>query len=503
MILLFESVLIHMGETGKRFLWNVSASVIARTTVKIISFIVTIFIINYLGKEKFGIYSIVLNFSMVFMVMMDFGWVDMMIREISRHPVESNRYVSTYMIAQMGLNIFSILLFLLVILISGYETSLKNYLLIIAIGIFLFGFTRPFHSVLVAHESLDRIAFLSFICSILSSTVLFMGVIFKQPLVYFIWIFNVSIILQCIFYFLFARSKLLPWRFKPDLNLIRPIVLMSLPFTAILVLNALLKQLDVIILSKIHDPEICGLYAGANKFVFPLLMFSESVHWSVYPILSREKGEDGTGFQRALTKTGKYLLAMSGFMTLTIYVLAPQIITTLLNPEYHAAIVLLRVLVWYLPLIFLSRLLFYALVSLNRMKFLVSVYAVGLALFLILNAILVPLYSALGTAIAVVGTNALVLIAFWVIPARTGMLQFHLESLPQLFFSFIIQALFLVIVIRLSVSLPGYMQLFISGAAGGMSFVCALFLTGFINKEDRRQISSFFKRRNKEQGCGA
>lgn len=483
-----------MGETGKRFLRNVSSTFVARATVKLISFIVTIFIINYLGREQYGIYALVLNFSMIWMVMIDFGWVDMMVREISRHREQTTRYFSTYVVAQLGLSLFSIILFLLVILFSGYELNIRYYLLIIAIGLFLFGFTRPFHSILIAHEELYRIAILSFLGSLIGSMVLLGGVITRQPLVYFIWVFNISIILQCIFYFLFARGKLMPWRFAPDLGLIKPIVLMSLPFTAVLVLNVLFRQLDIILLSRLKTTVECGIYASASKFVYPLLMFSEAVHWSVYPILSREETENRMGFQRALRKSGKYLLAISLYLAVLIFLLAPDIITTLLKPEYSPAIKTLRVLVWFLPLVYLSRLLFYALVSLNRMGFLVIVYALSLLLFIILNIILVPFYSFMGTAIAVVSVNALLLGVLWVGSERKKIMSFRLESFPLLALSLIIMSAILLLSHHIVSSYPGYLRIVVCGGAGTVVFAFMLFVTGFISSEERQQMLSFFIR---------
>ncbi|MCD6384628.1 flippase [Candidatus Sumerlaeota bacterium] len=483
-----------MGETGKRFLRNVSSTFVARATVKLISFVVTIFIINYLGRERYGIYAIVLNFSMIWMVMIDFGWVDMMVREVSRHREQTTRYFSTYIVAQLGLSFFSIALFLVVILFSGYEISIRYYLLIIAIGLFLFGFTRPFHSILIAHESLHRIAILSFLGSLIGSMVLLGGVITQQPLVYFIWVFNVFIILQCVFYFLFARSKLTPWQFAPDLSLIKPIALMSLPFTAVLVLNILFRQLDIILLSKLKTTVECGIYASASKFVYPLLMFSEAVHWSVYPILSREETENRVGFQRALTKSGKYLVAISLYLAVLIFLLAPDIITTLLKPEYYPAIKVLRVLVWFLPLVFLSRLLFYALVSLNRMLFLVSVYAICLLLFVILNIVLVPVYSFMGTAIAVVSVNALLLAVLWGVSVQKKIMSFRLESLHLLVIALICMVGAVIWTHHTVSTYPGYLRLMICGVAGTVSFAVMLFISGFISPDERHQILSFFRR---------
>ena len=483
-----------MGETGKRFLWNVGTSFVARAAVKFLSFIVTIFIINYLGPENFGIYSIVLNFAMVWMVMMDFGWVDMMVREISRNPTDQTRYISTYLVAQFGLNIFSTAIFLCVILFSGYDPAVQGYMYIIALGLFLFGFSRPFHSLLIATESLDRIASLSFISSLLGSIVMLAGVFLRQPLPFFIWVFNLSIVLQGMFYFLFARTKLKPWSFRPALMLIKPIVIMSLPFTFLLVSNVLLKQIDLIMLSKMVSKTQCGVYASANKFVYPFLMFSESVHWSIFPILSREKDHRDRGFQRALTKTAKYLLAISGFISVSICILAADIIVSLLKADYHSGIILLRILIWYLPMIFLSRLLFYALVSLNRMKFLMSAYGVCLALFIGLNLVLVPRYSALGTALSLVGVNLLLLCALWVIPALKGFLHFWIESLPQLVGSLIVSGLSIVVVRMMAGGIPVFARVVTAGCTGALVFAAAVFMTGFISADEKRQLSAILKR---------
>lgn len=482
-----------MGETGKRFLWNVGTSFVARATVKLISFIITIFIINHLGREQFGIYSIVLNFAMVWMVVIDFGWVDMMVREISRQREQTTRFISTYFIAQLGLSVFAIMLFLLVIAFSGYESTIRSPLLIITIGLFLFGFTRPFHSVLVAHEAIDRVAFLSFFSSLFGSMFLLAGVILRQPLAYFIWGFNFYILLQCLFYFLYARVKIQPWQFLPDFQLMKHILVMSVPFTMVLVLSVLLKQLDVILLSKLKSPEECGIYASANKFVFPFLMFSEAVQLSIFPILSRQETFNPEAFHRSLTKTVKYSLAIGLYLAVLIFSLAPEIIVTLLKTEFHPAIKVLRILIWYLPLLYMSRLLFYGLMSLNKMRLLVITHTLVLGLFMILNLILVPEYASLGTAIAVVVTNLILLLLLWSISVFRKFLSINLSFAPRLIISLMVMILTFILLKQIMATTSGYIKLLICGGGATLVYGIMLVATGFISLEERQQLFTIIR----------
>ena len=79
--------------TIKRIAKNATALFIGNNLTKILTFVLTIFLARYLKDVGFGILSFAINFTALFVVLMEFGTGVIIIREVARRKDEIDKYL--------------------------------------------------------------------------------------------------------------------------------------------------------------------------------------------------------------------------------------------------------------------------------------------------------------------------------------------------------------------------------------------------------------------------
>jgi O-antigen/teichoic acid export membrane protein len=401
-----------MESAHGRFARNVIASFLSKVLVKIIGFTVTILLINFLGKIQFGTYAIIMTLLMIWMIFVDFGWGNMIIREISKNKALTNRYFANFLAFQAIVGVFFIALLLGVARVLNYSAHIQQLIVIACVGLYCYGLSKVPNAFLVAYEAVDLVSLIVLVSNLFNSALILLGVLLAKPLAFFIWINNAYLTAQLFLFLYFHHRRVCPLALHIDFALWRKLILLGLPFTLLVGASVLYTRIDVIMLSKMKDAAACGIYASAAKFVYPLTLFSEAVLVSLFPVLSRKRAQDPAGFTFAIEKTIKYLAAFSVPTALGITILAPRIITLLLKPEFAPATLTLQLLIWYLPIVYFYGVISHALIAAERVVFLTIVNSIAILVNVALNLLLIPKYSFNGAAVSTLLSEAFVLICF-------------------------------------------------------------------------------------------
>ena len=104
-------------------------------------------------------------------------------------------------------------------------------------------------------------------------------------------------------------------------------------------------------------------------------------------------------------KSYKYLFIVGIPIATTITVLAPEIILLLYQSGFAESILTLQILIWSIPLMFLSYTNAWIFISINKQNLLLKLTFVLMIANIILNLILIPQFSYIGAALATVITT--------------------------------------------------------------------------------------------------
>ncbi len=374
----------------------------------IINLFVTIYLARYLGEEKYGLFSFAIVFINLFAIITNFGMKPIIIRQISSHWDSANRVLGASLVVKLFLAMISIFLAIICAITLGYEREL---ILLIAIQAF---------NIIVSHK-LVTFRFL-FEASFESKLSMQKPVLFRllDALLMIIFIFvlvELSASLQTIAVFYVLASvpgfiltmwysvRHFPIKLNLNYNSIKWLFTESWPLAVYVALNALVLNIDVLLLKHFQDNIAVGNYSAAFRLTYPLNFIPMAIVMSLYPLMSQSYRDS----QKRLVKLFQYgikILLLLGFgLALGTTFIYREIITLLYANNFSDAPLPLMILMWAELFLFLNFFLVDFNNSINQQH--KNTIAIAWMVFvnLAINLYFIPNWSVIGAGLAKLVTN--------------------------------------------------------------------------------------------------
>lgn len=195
-----------------------------------------------------------------------------------------------------------------------------------------------------------------------------------------------------------------------DFNYIKKVFQNVWPISATLVLNIIYFRLDAFILSSHKGFADVGIYNVAYQMFQTALVFPTFIMNSFYPLMIKNYQKDFNKFRSNLSKTLLLMLVLSFLGTLLTIILSPLLITLLTNGKgFIGSITVLRILALSFPAFFLTSVLMWTLITINKYKIMLVIYLIGLIFNFAANLIFIPQYSYIGASWVTVASEYLIL----------------------------------------------------------------------------------------------
>lgn len=420
---------------------KIASNTIAQVLSKILTALISIFLLsiltNYLSVELFGVYSKVYNYLWIFAFLADLGLYTIMIREISNIDSEEDSTLveeKKWKIEKIVWNVLTlrillwIIVFFLALLIAyfipGYDWKIE--LIAIAI-VWIFTVVSLINSTFLAYMQSQLKMEFSLLSVVLGKLVnlwiifLIVFVFFtkesidlnatwgsllllENSLLYILWAWLVWIIVNTVMNWYYANKNCNIWM-KFDLDYIKYIFRISLPYWIALFLSVVYFKIDIIILTLIEWDRAnisTALYSLPMKIVEVLMVISWFYLNSILPKLTQlfEKQKQSWELQDLLTLSFKILFSF-GLSVLTFWVIFRDYLIEIIansdyisptNHDYSSSDVFIVVLA---ILLFnaISLLFIYIFIGAKKQWILLKINIV-IALFnIIWNFLLIPKYS--------------------------------------------------------------------------------------------------------------
>jgi O-antigen/teichoic acid export membrane protein len=204
----------------------------------------------------------------------------------------------------------------------------------------------------------------------------------------------------------------------------------SFMFASVLAVQ-LHARADQLLLNAFAGATELGLYAGAYKFLEQLMMIPVIVNSVLLPAMSRRGDADtADGLEQAYFAT--FVLALG--LALAVGLAAKPIVALVLGPEFAPAADILAILAWGIPGLFLASVsgLFYSLKGLEHLGFVRNL--TGLATTVVLGLILIPRYGAAGAAWSMVASYTFIAFGLeWLSPRFRRNVELKLKAFIAMF----------------------------------------------------------------------
>lgn len=170
----------------------------------------------------------------------------------------------------------------------------------------------------------------------------------------------------------------------------------------------LYDRIDVLLLSKLAGDYATGIYGAAYRPLGTVQLLPYGVLYSLLPALSR--GDWRVAERERLERAMGLLLSAALVIVLATMIFADTLVPLLLGARFAEAAVALKILIWAVILRYLNYALNSGLLAAKRERVFIVTSSVCLAVNLIGNLILIPVFSWRAAAALTIGTELVVLI---------------------------------------------------------------------------------------------
>lgn len=380
---------------------------------RLISLVVVIYLARYLGVEEFGKYNFVFAYLAFFGIITDLGLADILVREMSRDVKSIPKMIGNAHVIKLILSVVAVLLSILVINIMDYPADTTKYIYVASIMLLFQSFSDNYRSFFQTTLKMEYEVTAKLIVKVLSAAIVLYLIVTQGTLFQIIALLTIAELLRTILNYIYAR-KFVRARFEISFKLWKQLFKESLPIALSSVFLIIYHRIDVLMLSMMikggaGDIAI-GLYSAAYKLSEPLGMVPYAIIISLFPIMSKLFKDSKEELIRSYEIGLKFIIVMMLPIAVGTTLIADKIIQLIYDPSYIGSIPALQILIWALLIGSVNYLLVVLLTSIDKQR--LSTISMGFCVIanILMNYILIPLYSYKGASLATVVTECILFV---------------------------------------------------------------------------------------------
>jgi O-antigen/teichoic acid export membrane protein len=396
--------------TVGRITKNTGVLFLGQIITYLFGFFITIYTARYLGVEGFGILSLALAITGIFIVFTDLGLSTLIVREVARDKSLKNKYVGNFSVMKLFLTFFTFGLIVIIVNLIGYSKEISIVIYLITVSAILSSFSGLFISIFQAHEQMEYLAVYNMLSSLILLIGTFIAIYFQLSILIFAILYIISSLVTLIYTLIIYLWKFSLPNFEIDPQFWKLTVITALPLTVSALFSVISFKIDTILLSILKGSVVVGFYTAPYQLMVALLVIPSVFTSAIYPVLSNFYVSSKESLKKSYEKSFKYLIILSLPIAVGTTLLANKIILIIYGSAFISSIIALQILIWEIPLVFLSYFSGTLLVSINKQELLFKITGICMIINIILNLIFIPHFSYMAASVITVLTELLSLI---------------------------------------------------------------------------------------------
>ncbi|PIU45042.1 MAG: hypothetical protein COS95_06075 [Ignavibacteriales bacterium CG07_land_8_20_14_0_80_59_12] len=475
--------------TTQRVLRNASLLGASQVLTKSIVFVSYMILARLLGDLGFGEMSFGLSYGALFTVLASMGIETTVIRDIAqqRHPVQL--LVSRAVTLRLLLTVIAFVIAIAGSFIFGYSSHLRIVIFLFGVAVMQDAYARLLFGVFRAQQQMQYEAVINLVNkgAVLAGLVLALALHAGIYAVGITYIAANSVLLLLAFIVLKRRFVVptLRWDVPGWRSLLRE----SFPFATIVVLGTISFRIDTVMLEAMKGAVVVGWYGAPYRIIEMLGFIPDAVGSALMPAVAslyvNERWKVAGGVRQSI----RFLVFIGIGLAAGGCMLSGELLGLALGPGFAPSAPAFQILVWAMVFIFVEFITITTMTAIHLQNQLILLSAVGVAVNVSLNFLLIPRYSLMGASVVTVITEAL--------NAGLG-LYFICRSLRERLVSrdllVYVAAGGVACAVMYWLKAPaGWVA---AGAAGAAVYAAAAFLLRGIRDEDVAVLKQFVKRRD-------
>jgi O-antigen/teichoic acid export membrane protein len=410
----------------RRIVKNTSALFIAQIVSSSVSLIFGVVIARFLGDTVFGKFAFALAFTEIFSIFASLGYNTLLVREVSRDKTLVNKYINNIFSFRVIISLILYVLIVITINLMQYpdDTKIAVYLL----GIF---------QILEALANVFKVTFRAFERMELEAAIIVSVNLISLPFMLFLIYLGYGLITVCLVYvtiglmdfvfsILLCGKKIATVKREFDFNFFRKTIPTAISLSMLAIFALIYVKIDTVMLSIMKGDAVVGWYNAAYYMVQGFKPLQQLFMSALFPLMSFSFVSSKDVLKRIFERSFKYLFILGLPMAIGITLLADKIIFLIYGSNFQNSIIALQILSWDVLLVFLYGCISFLLVSIDRQHQMALLAGCTAIINIVLNLILIPSYSYIGSAFATIIAESFLLLAYIYLSARYfHLLPFH------------------------------------------------------------------------------
>jgi len=387
------------------FFWLFLSEVFSKGLI----FIGTIYLARVLGAASFGLYSLSLSIAICVWFIADLGVSLYGAREVAKNRGKAQEFLQIL----NSMRFFAALILFLVLCVVIFPISIpsmtKKVIVVGALYVIAYALSSDW-----LLRGIEQIQYVTFGNAVLSSTFLVSVLFFvhqSQDA-------TIAVFLHSLSYF-FASSALLlvlkrkfniRFKFKLSWNEFKIHLKELWYFAFTFALGSAIAPLVIILLGILSGQESVGFFSAPHRIIMLILGFMGIFSFSFYPILADQFVHDSESFLRTQAIFQKVMLIVGIPIGVGGFILSKGIIHLLLGNRYTPSVGVFNILVWLIPLSFMSVTYSATLLATKFQRLYLIAIGISCAVAVILSVLLIPSFGIIGAAIVLLCQKCIILI---------------------------------------------------------------------------------------------
>jgi O-antigen/teichoic acid export membrane protein len=386
---------------------NLLVTLSGRAAALGLSFLATIWVIRYLGSERYGVYLLVFTVVTLVDLTLEASLLEIVVREIAKSKERAPEWLgaATLLRGVLGVALGTALVLVPLFVPLGDEAAdtVRMGLLVFLINSFRTPVTY-FRALLMVHWELG-------FWTVTRALELGLIVLVIQAAGGIAALMGAKAVAAAVFVVLIWLALLLRFRLPVHSGraLLRPLAALSIPLGLIVLLVLLQTKGDILLIGAILGPAAAGAYGAVALLPEFVITANNVLATTTGPLLARSLGRGETRhFQAVLQNIFDGLVAVLPGLAVVSCLLAEPLVRLGLGEEYAPVVAEFRILVWVGALIPVAGLLGITALTLNLQGLLVKAELVKVLLYVAGNALLLGVVGTIAAAwirllVAVIG----------------------------------------------------------------------------------------------------
>jgi O-antigen/teichoic acid export membrane protein len=322
------------------------------------------------GVEEFGQFNYLFAYVAVCGLCCDFGLDVLLTRHVAHSGPQTPK---VFLITKFLVTTGSFVVFL----VLGWSLDMPIAVIALLFGVVLLSCTNFCDGILRGEDRLDIEAKIGVVQKIVFVGGSVLGVIFLGAQM--LWVALCYLLSQGFGLVITARILALKgwYRISVDDRSVRRALYAAWPLWAVALLMGMAVRVDMFILEWLMGERAVGIYSAAARIIEGLVIAGVSYSTAIFPRIVKNQG-DRIRIQVLIRWSLVVLLAGSFVIVIAGYAISPWLINTLFGRDYGESINILRLLLPSLAVVYVTCLLGYVCVAMDKQRLYLSTLGVAL-----------------------------------------------------------------------------------------------------------------------------